>query len=130
MPSIFTRIIMGEIPAHKIAETDDFLAFLDIRPRTKGHTLVIPKQEIDYLFDLPDDLYLGLHIFAREVSLAIGKAVPCKRVATVVVGLEVPHCHIHLIPIQSIADISFERPPVPLSQEEFVRIAEGIRKYL
>ncbi len=130
MPSIFTRIIKGEIPAYKVAETDDFLAFLDIRPRTEGHTLVIPKQEIDYLFDLPDDLYLGLHVFAREVAKAIEKTVPCERISTVVVGLEVPHCHIHLIPIHSISDIDFGRPPYQTSQTALKTLAEKIHKNL
>ncbi|MEM6261640.1 MAG: HIT family protein [Bacteroidota bacterium] len=127
MPSIFTRIIQGEIPAHKVAETEDFLAFLDIRPRTKGHTLVIPKQEVDYLFDLPEATYLGLHIFAKEVAHAIEKTVPCKRIATAVLGLEVPHCHIHLIPIMAIGDVDFGREAFPMTPEEFADLANEIR---
>ena len=130
MPSIFTRIVNDEIPAYKVAETDDFLAFLDIRPRTKGHTLVIPKREIDYLFDLPDDLYIGLNLFAREVGKAIEKTVPCVRIGTVVMGLEVPHCHIHLIPMNAMADLSFERPPLSFTPEEFSQIASAIRAHL
>ena len=130
MPSIFTRIVNDEIPAYKVAETDDFLAFLDIRPRTKGHTLVIPKREIDYLFDLPDDLYIGLNLFAREVGKAIEKTVPCVRIGTVVMGLEVPHCHIHLIPMNAMADLSFERPPLSFTPEEFSQIASAVRAHL
>lgn len=127
MPSIFTRIINQEIPCHAIAETDDFLAFLDVRPLTKGHTLVIPKQEVDYLFDLPTDLYLGLHAFAREIAHALRQAVPCKRIATAVIGLEVPHAHIHLVPINTMDDINFTRPKLELSQEEMASIAAAIR---
>ncbi|MEM7659504.1 MAG: HIT family protein [Bacteroidota bacterium] len=130
MASIFTRIVKGEIPAYKVAETDDFLAFLDIRPLAKGHTLVIPKQEVDYLFALPDQLYVGLHVFAREVALAIEQAVPCKRVGSAVVGLEVPHAHIHLIPIESVGDMSFQREPLSLEAPEMESIAATIRAKL
>jgi len=107
MASIFSRIATGEIPCHKIAETDQFLAFLDIAPVTKGHTLVIPKQETDYIFDLDDELLAGLHIFSKKVAKAIEKVVSCERIATAVVGLEVPHAHIHLIPINSMSDMNF-----------------------
>ncbi len=130
MASIFTKIVKGEIPCYRVAETDDFLAFLDIRPRTKGHTLVITKTEINYLFDLSDELYMGLHLFAKEIARAIEKTVDCERIATAVVGLEVPHCHLHLIPVRQISDFSFERPPLTLSDEEMASLAEAIRKNL
>ncbi len=127
MPSIFSRIAIGEIPCHKIAETDHFLAFLDINPLAEGHTLVIPKQEIDYLFDLPEDLYLGLMAFAKKIAPAIQKACPCLRIGVAVIGLEVPHAHIHLVPLQSMHDLNFEKPKLKLSQEELAVIAEKIR---
>jgi histidine triad (HIT) family protein len=128
MTSIFTRIVRGEIPCHKIAETEDYLAFLDIRPLAKGHTLVIPKQEIDYFFDLDDALLSGLMVFAKGVAAAIRAEVPCQRIGVAVVGLEVPHAHVHLIPIQSVADISFAKKPLSLSDEEMTRIAAAIRQ--
>lgn len=128
MASIFTKIVQGDIPCHKVAETEDFLAFLDISPLAKGHCLVIPKQEQDYLFDLPDDLYVGLHLFAKEVAAALKKAIPCKRIGTAVIGLEVPHTHIHLIPINHVEDINFSRPKLTLSNEELSHIAESIRE--
>lgn len=130
MASIFTKIVIGEIPAINIAETDDFLAFLDINPLREGHTLVIPKKEIDYIFDLPTDLYLGLHVFAREVARALKRALPCERVGTAVVGLEVPHAHIHLIPISSISDMDFSKPKLSFTQEEFQKTAQKIRQYM
>lgn len=130
MASIFTKIVIGEIPSVKIAETDDFLAFLDINPLREGHTLVIPKTEIDYIFDLPNDLYLGLHVFAREVARAMKRALPCERVGTAVVGLEVPHAHLHLIPISSISDMDFSKPKLSFSQEELQKTATEIRQYL
>lgn len=130
MASIFTKIVIGEIPAIKIAETDDFLAFLDINPLREGHTLVIPKKEIDYIFDLPIDLYLGLNVFAREVARALKRALPCERVGTAVVGLEVPHAHIHLIPISSISDMDFSKPKLSFTQEEFQKTAQKIRQYM
>lgn len=107
MPSIFTRIVNGEIPCHKIAETEDYLAFLDVRPQAKGHTLCITKQEIDYIFDVEDELYAGLWLFAKKVSHAVKKAVPCKRIAVVVIGDEVRHTHVHLIPFNSLEDVRF-----------------------
>ena len=110
MPSIFSRIVAGEIPCYKVAEDERFLAFLDIGPLTKGHTLVIPKQEIDYLFDLDDDLYLGLQLFAKKVALAIKQAIPCNRVGVAVMGMEVPHAHIHLIPIKKEGDMLISNP--------------------
>ncbi|GAA4410424.1 HIT domain-containing protein [Nibrella viscosa] len=129
MPSIFTRIINGEIPAHTIAETDDYLAFLDVFPTAVGHTLVIPKQEVDYLFALDDELYTGLMQFAKTIAPAIEKAVPCKRIGVAVVGLEVPHAHVHLIPLNSMADMNFSNK-LKLSQEELAATAEKIRSFL
>ncbi|RRB00033.1 HIT family protein [Larkinella rosea] len=129
MSSIFSRIVSGEIPAYKIAETDDYLSFLDVFPAAKGHTLVIPKKEIDYLFDLDDDLYAGLMKFAKQIAPAIEKAVPCKRIGVAVVGLEVPHAHVHLIPLNSMADMNFNNK-LKLSPEEFMEIATQIRSFL
>lgn len=130
MASIFTRIVKGEIPCYKICEDDNYLAFLDINPLVKGHTLVIPKREIDYLFDLDDELLAGMTIFAKEVAHAIGRVIDCKRVGVVVLGLEVPHAHIHLIPINSLYDTEFSRPKLKLTTEELEQIAEKIRKAL
>jgi histidine triad (HIT) family protein len=130
MASIFTRIVRGEIPAYKVAETDDFLAFLDIRPLARGHTLAIPKQEIDYLFDLPDELYLGLHVFAREVARALAQVVPCQRIGTAVLGLEVPHAHIHLVPIQHEGDLNFGNKPLEMTPAEMEALAAQIRAYI
>ncbi|KAA9349938.1 HIT family protein [Larkinella humicola] len=129
MASIFSRIVSGEIPAYKIAETDDYLAFLDVFPTVKGHTLVIPKKEVDYLFDLDEDLYLGLMKFAKQIAPAIEKAVPCQRIGVAVVGLEVPHAHVHLIPINSMADMNFNNK-LKVSPEEFTEIAARIRSFL
>ncbi len=129
MPSIFTRIINGEIPAHKIAETDDFLAFLDVFPTAMGHTLVIPKQEINYLFALDDELYLGLMAFAKRIAPAIEQAVPCQRIGVAVIGLEVPHAHVHLIPLNSMADMDFTHKLKP-SQDELAETAAKIRGFL
>lgn len=126
MPSIFSRIVAGEIPCYKVAEDERFLAFLDISPLTKGHTLVIPKQEIDYLFDLDDDLYLGLQLFAKNVALAIKQAIPCTRVGVAVMGMEVPHAHIHLIPINKEGDMLISNPKLQLSKEEMAQIANSI----
>ncbi|MBB3836247.1 histidine triad (HIT) family protein [Runella defluvii] len=129
MPSIFTRIVNGEIPCHKIAETDDFLAFLDVFPCAPGHTLVIPKQEVDYIFDLDEALYTGLMQFSKTVAAAVEKAVPCKRIGVAVVGLEVPHAHVHLIPLNSMADMNFNNK-LKMSQEELAEIATKIKKEL
>lgn len=126
MASIFTRIVQGEIPCYKIAETDKFLAFLDVRPLAPGHTLVIPKQEIDYIFDLPPDLYTELQLFARTVAQALRRAVPCIRIGTAVIGLEVPHCHIHLVPLNRMADINFQKAPVEMTPEAFSELAARI----
>jgi len=127
MASIFTRIVNGEIPCYKVAENDRYFAFLDINPVTRGHTLVIPKQEIDNIFDLEDELLGGLHVFAKKVAHAVDKAIPCERVTMAVVGLEVPHAHIHLIPINSMREYSFANERVKLSKEEFEQIAKDIR---
>ncbi|WP_352421653.1 HIT family protein [Proteiniphilum sp.] len=125
--TIFSRIIAGEIPSYKVAEDDRFYAFLDIRPMSKGHTLVVPKQETDYLFDLDDALLGEMAVFAKKVAKAIEKAIPCKRVGMMVIGLEVPHAHIHLIPIQKEGDMSLANPKLELSPSEFEEIAEKIR---
>ncbi len=126
MASIFTKIIQGEIPSYKVAEDDRFLAFLDIQPLAKGHTLVIPKKEVDNLFDLDEDTYSGLWLFARRVAAALDKTMPCERVGVAVIGLEVPHAHIHLVPINGIYDIDFSKPKLELSREEFGLIARRI----
>lgn len=126
MATIFSRIVAGEIPCYKIAEDERFLAFLDINPLAKGHTLVIPKTEVDYIFNLDDTMYLDLFAFARRVGLAIGTVIPCKRVGITVIGLEVPHAHIHLIPINGITDMEFSRPKLSFTQEEFVETAQLI----
>jgi histidine triad (HIT) family protein len=128
MASIFTKIIRREIPGYIVAEDENNIAILDINPLSKGHTLVIPKNEVDYLFDLGESEYTGLNLFARTVAKAIGKSVPCLRVGIAVVGLEVPHAHIHLVPLNSMSDINFARPKLKLSKEEFESIAERIRK--
>ncbi len=130
MATIFTRIIKGEIPCYKIAEDEHFIAFLDINPLVKGHTLVVPKEETDYLFDLSDESMAGISVFAKKVALAIGKTMPCKRVGIAVLGLEVPHAHIHLIPINDLGDINFARPKLKLTPQEFAGIAEKISKAL
>lgn len=130
MATIFSRIIAGEIPCYKVAENERFFAFLDINPLKKGHTLVVPKQEVDYLFDLSDDDLAAMQVFAKKVALAIGKAFPCRKVAQVVLGLEVPHAHIHLIPMQSEQDVQFSNPKLKLNEEEFRAVAEAIRAKL
>ncbi|MEM6319762.1 MAG: HIT family protein [Bacteroidota bacterium] len=129
MPSIFSKIVAGEIPSYKIAETEDFYAFLDIFPVSKGHTLVIPKKEVDYYFDMEDDLIAGLNVFAKKVAIAIKKAIPCERIGTTVIGLEVPHAHLHLIPINEMGDMNFAKK-LKLSKEELVEIAESIKAHL
>jgi len=126
MATIFSKIIAGEIPSYKILENDRFYAFLDINPLAKGHTLVIPKVETDYLFDLEDDLLGDMMIFARKVALAIDQTMVCKRVGVAVLGLEVPHAHIHLIPINDLHDIEFSRPKLRFSEKEFRMTAEQI----
>ncbi len=126
MSSIFSKIIQGEIPSYKVAEDDQFFAFLDIRPLAKGHTLVIPKKEVDYIFDLEPTLLGEMMKFSQKLGLAIEKVVPCKRMGMAVLGLEVPHAHIHLVPINSVYDIDFKKEPVTMSQEEFIALAEKI----
>ena len=130
MASIFTRIVRGEIPAWKVAETEDCLAFLDINPLAEGHTLVIPKQEVDNLFDLDPELYNRLLAFAREVARALAQVSEARRIGMAVIGLEVPHAHIHLVPINGVYDIDFSKPKLQLSQEEFAGMAEKIRAAL
>lgn len=130
MSSIFTKIVNGDIPSYKIAEDDNYYAFLDINPLAKGHTLVIPKQETDYIFDLGDELLAGMMVFAKKVGLAIEQAVDCKRIGIAVLGLEVPHAHIHLVPINGIYDIDFSKPKLKFSEEEFKQIAADIRSKL
>ncbi len=127
MASIFTRIVQGEIPCHKIAETPDYLAFLDVRPLVKGHVLVIPKREIDYIFELDDALLGGLMLFAKGVAQAVKDAVPCLRVGVAVIGLEVPHAHVHLVPLRQMSDINFSNPKLELPPEEMAAIAQSIR---
>jgi histidine triad (HIT) family protein len=126
MASIFTRIVNGEIPCYRIAEDDNYLAFLDINPLAKGHTLVIPKKETDYIFDIDDARLAGMMVFAKKVAKAVEKAVPCKRIGIAVLGLEVPHAHIHLIPINNLGDINFANPKLKFSPEEFASVAKSI----
>lgn len=128
--TIFSRIIAGEIPCYKVAGDDKFFAFLDINPLVKGHTLVVPKQEVDYIFDLGDEDLAAMHVFAKKVALAIGKAFPCRKVGMAVLGLEVPHAHIHLVPMQSEKDMLFSNPKLQLTDEEFKTVAEAIRAQL
>lgn len=126
MASLFSRIASGEIPSYKVAEDEHYYAFLDINPLARGHTLVIPKKEVDNIFDIDDQAYEGLWLFAKKVAKAIGKSISCKRVGVAVVGLEVPHAHIHLVPINGVYDIDFSKPKLKLSQEEFSQIAQNI----
>lgn len=127
MATIFSRIVAGEIPCYKVAENEKFFAFLDINPLVKGHTLVIPKQEVDYIFDLSDEDLAGMQVFAKQVAVAIKKAFPCIKVGQAVLGLEVPHAHIHLIPMQSEKDMLFSNPKLKLTDEEFRQIAAAIQ---
>ncbi|WP_298307741.1 HIT family protein [Flavobacterium sp.] len=129
MSSIFTKIINGEIPCYKIAEDDNFLAFLDVNPNAKGHTLCIPKQEINKIFDIEDDLYLGLMAFSKKIAVALEKTVPCKRIGMAVIGLEVPHAHVHLIPLNEMDEMRFQNK-VTLNQEEFEDLARAIQNNL
>jgi histidine triad (HIT) family protein len=126
MSSIFTKIVNGEIPSYKVAEDDKFLAFLDVNPNAKGHTLCVPKQEIDKIFDIEDDLYLGLMAFSKKVAVALEKTVPCKRVGMAVIGLEVPHAHVHLIPLNEMGEMTFKHK-VSLTKEEFEALAKSIQ---
>ena len=128
--TVFSKIIKGEIPSYKIAEDENYYAFLDINPMVKGHTLIVPKQEIDYLFDLDNETLAGMMVFSKKVADAIFKAVPCKRVGVMVLGLEVPHAHIHLIPLQNEGDANFANPKLKLTEKEFIEIAQAIKNEL
>ena len=126
MPTIFTRIINGEIPCHKIAEDENFFAFLDIMPLAPGHVLVVPKKQIDYIFDIDDDLLSGILPFAKKIAEAMEKVIPCERIGISVIGLEVPHAHMHLIPLRTMDDINFSRPKLKMSEKEIAEIAAKI----
>ena len=130
MAGIFARIANGEIPSYKIAETENCFAFLDLKPLAKGHTLIIPKQEIDYIFDLPPELYIELHIFSQIIAKAIFKAIPCKKIGMAVIGLEVPHAHIHLVPMQTMHDLNFSNSRLEFSEVEYKDIAKLIQAKL
>ena len=130
MPTVFSKIVSGEIPCYKVAETDNCLAFLDIGPLAAGHTLVIPKKETDYIFDVEDPLYTELWTFVRKVAIAVERAIPCSRIGVSVVGLEVPHAHIHLIPINDVSDINFSKPKLSFSDDELAKVAASIRSKL
>jgi histidine triad (HIT) family protein len=128
MASIFTRIIQGEIPCHKIAENDDFIAFLDITPVAVGHTLVIPKKEVDHFFDLDDQLLRDINLFAKDVAAKLQRAVPCRRIGVAIIGLEVPHAHVHLVPLNTMKDINFSAERVQMTQDELAELATKIRQ--
>jgi histidine triad (HIT) family protein len=130
MVSIFSKIVLGEIPCYKIAETTDYLAFLDVFPLTTGHVLVIPKQETDNIFDLDNEQFAGLHLFSKIVADAVRKAIPCKKVGVAVIGLEVPHAHIHLVPINEVGDINFAKPKLKPAPEELAATAQAIRHFI
>ena len=130
MPSIFSKIIAGEIPCYKIAENDDYIAFLDVFPLKKGHVLVVPKNEVDYIFDLDNSDYSGLMLFAKKIAAAVKKAIPCNRIGVTVIGLEVPHAHVHLIPINTENDMNFRNEKLKLSKEEFEETASQIKRHL
>lgn len=130
MATIFSKIINGEIPAYKVAESDDYLAFLDINPLAEGHTLIIPKKETDYIFDINDEEYLGLWLFAKKVANSIKKVVPCRKIGVAVIGLEVAHAHIHLVPINDIYDIDFKKVKLKLSENRFKELASKISNNL
>lgn len=130
MASLFTRIVSGEIPCYKVAESAEYLAFLDIRPMAKGHTLCIPKVEVDYLFDMEDDQLSGLMVFAKRVAVGIEAVVPCKRIGVAVLGLEVPHAHVHLVPINAVTDLGFGRPPLDMGAEALAELASQIAAQL
>lgn len=130
MPSIFSKIITGELPSYKIAETENYLAFLDVFPLTEGHVLVIPKKETDNIFDIEDEEFAGLHLFSKIIASAVKQAVPCRKVGVAVIGLEVPHAHIHLVPINEVGDINFAKPKLKPTAEELQSVAERIRSFL
>ena len=127
MATIFSKIVKGEIPCYKIAESDKYLAFLDVFPLAKGHTLVIPKKETDYIFDIADEEFCGLQLFSKKVAKALRQAIPCKRIGVAVIGLEVPHAHIHLIPMNNVSDLNFARPKLTFTKEEMEETANKIR---
>jgi histidine triad (HIT) family protein len=126
VPTLFSRIIAGEIPCHKVAEDHDFIAFLDIQPVAIGHVLVVPKNEVDYIFDLDDSLLSGINLFSKKVARGIQDVVPCKRIGVSVIGLEVPHCHMHLIPLNSLSDTNFSKERVKMTSEDLARLASEI----
>lgn len=126
MSSIFSKIIAGEIPSYKVAEDENYLAFLDIFPLKKGHTLIVPKKEVDYIFDLDTETLSGLTLFTQRVAKAIDKTIPCERVGVAVIGLEVPHTHVHLVPLHGVHDIDFSKPKLEFTQDQFKEIADGI----
>jgi histidine triad (HIT) family protein len=128
MPSIFTRIINREIPAHIVAEDERFIAFLDVMPLVEGHTLVVPKKEVDYIFDLDDETLALMNVFAKKVAHALKKAIPCKRIGVAVIGLEVPHTHVHLVPMNSMGDINFSKPKLSPTADELAKVAARIRE--
>ncbi|WP_199140485.1 HIT family protein [Pedobacter sp. ASV12] len=128
--SIFSKIVSGDIPAHKVAENEDFLAFLDVSPLVMGHVLVIPKREVDYIFDIEDETYAKLMLFAKQVAVGVKKAFPCKKVGVAVIGLEVPHAHIHLIPMNNVSDMNFAKEKLRPSQDELAAAAQKIRAVL
>ena len=130
MASVFTRIINGEIPCYKVAEDDRYFAFLDINPLREGHTLVVPKKETDYIFDLDDETLSGMILFSKKVAAAIKAAIPCARIGVAILGLEVPHAHVHLVPMNSMEDVNFRNPKLKLTPEEFKAIAEKIKRLL
>ena len=130
MASIFSKIVKGDIPCYKIAEDNRFFAFLDINPLQEGHTLVIPKQEVDYIFDLDDETLSALHVFSKKIALALDKAIECKRVGVVVLGLEVPHAHIHLVPLKVEGDVNFSNPKLKFTPDQFAQIAKKISSHL
>ena len=130
MASIFSKIITGELPSYKIAETENYLAFLDVFPLTEGHVLVIPKKETDNIFDIEEEEFAGLHLFSKIIASAVKQAVPCRKIGVVVIGLEVPHAHIHLVPINEVGDINFAKPKLKPTAEELQAVAERIRSFL
>ncbi len=130
MASLFTKIVNGDIPCHKVAEDENYLAFLDINPVAKGHTLCIPKKEVDYIFDLEDEQLSGLMLFSKKVAKGIESVVPCARIGVTVIGLEVPHAHVHLIPIQSLHDMNFEKPKMDMNSEQLALLAKQIANTL
>lgn len=130
MGSIFTKIINREIPGHIVAENERFIAFLDVNPLVKGHCLVVPKKEVDYIFDLDEETLSALHVFAKKIAIALKKAIPCKRIGMAVIGLEVPHVHIHLVPLNTMNDINFSQPKLNPSNDELSAVAENIKSHL